>query len=191
MNNIKILIGLFVVVGILFSGCISEKVSTPMETEQYTSSPTSTPTENFQSDNLNKINNLENKINLMQSQIDNLQTRLDNVGLPTQSDKSLIPQIPFRLEVRFGEWQTPSVWTFKENGEVEIAYASDIDLASYKLFRNNNTIKIDSKKYEYYGLVLYDNVVTSIFKNGWIQWAQEYHITPPIYNSVTQKYELP
>ncbi len=132
---------------------------------------------------------MEYKINSLQRQIDELQTRINRVDLLKPSNKDLIPQIPFRLEVKWAEWQTPLVYTFKEN-EVEIADSGYTDIASYKIFRNNNTIKISSKKYDYFGIVLYDEYATAIHENGWIVWAKKYKIFPPKYNPETQKYEL-
>ena len=133
---------------------------------------------------------MENKINSMQQQINDLQASLDRVGLPKPSNKNLIPRVPFRVEVKDSEWQTPTEWTFKENGELEIKYAVWTDIAEYKLFTNNNTIKIKSKKYDYYGLVLYDDYATAIYENGWIAWAKEYRVIPPKLNPETQRYEL-
>ncbi len=126
----------------------------------------------------------------MQQQINGLQAKMDRLGIPQSSSKNLIPQIPFRIEVKFGEMQTPTVWTFKENGEVEIREAGNEEFGTYKLDPGNNTIKLSSKKYDFYGLVLYDDYVTAVYENGWIVWAKKYQIFPPKYNTVTQKYEL-
>ena len=189
MKNIKILICLIVITGILFSGCITnltdkstEKINT---TSINTVSPTSTVTGTSQ------IDNLENKINSMQNQIDNLQTRINRVDLLEPSKNQLIPNVPFKVEVYIAEMQTPTSYLFKTNGEVKIDDGSGwTETAAYKLFRNNNTIKIDSLKYQFYGLILYDNYISTIYKNGWIGGVWEYKILAPTYNPITQQYEL-
>ncbi len=200
LKNIRIFIVIFIVTGIFFSGCVTDPTNKP--TEQASPSPTAiltstasqTSTEAPQSIDQNKIKELENKINSMQQQINDLQIRLDRLGLPKPSNKSLIPRVPFRIEVKFGEMQTPTAWTFKETGEVEIRDASNINTAiergTYRIFSDNNTIKINSKKYDFYGLVIYEDYATAIYENGWIVWVKKYQIFPPRYNSLTQKYEL-
>ena len=82
------------------------------------------------------------------------------------------------------------IYSFKEGGSVELKWPGDFETAHYQLFPDNNTIKIISSKYDYFGLVLYDDYVSSIYDNGWIGWVYKYKIIPPIFNSVTQKYEL-
>jgi hypothetical protein len=99
-----------------------------------------------------------------------------------------IPHIPFRIEVKFADWQPAILYRFKENGFVGID--SDLDAATYKIFSNNNTIVIESQKYNYYGLVIYDDYVASIYKSGWHNWVAKYTLFPPRYNPETQKYEL-
>ena len=177
-----------IVIVIFLSGCVDKSPNNVKGSPEPVVSPT--PAQVSQNVDLNKINELENKINSMQQQINDLQASLDRVGLPKPSNKNLIPRVPFRVEVKDSEWQTPTEWTFKENGELEIKYAVWTDIAEYKLFTNNNTIKIKSKKYDYYGLVLYDDYATAIYENGWIAWAKEYRVIPPKLNPETQRYEL-
>jgi len=195
LKNSKIFILIVIVTGIFFLGCINNSAN--KLAEQVSPTPTASPTstalpkaEISQSVEQNKIKELEDKINSMQQQIIDLQTRIDRIGLPKPSNKSLIPRIPFRIEVKFGEMQTPTSWTFKVNGEVEIRGAAEREFGTYQLFLNNNTIKINSKKYDFYGLVLYDDYVTAIYENGWIAWVTKYQIFPPKYNPLTQNYEL-
>lgn len=182
---------------VFFSGCVSNQETSKTNEQVFptsTASPTSTvlpaSTQMAQSAEQNKINELENKINSMQQQIKDLETRLDAMGLLKPSNKNLIPNVPFRIEVKTSEWQTPITYTFKETGEVEIREAGFVDLAAYRLFSNNNTIKIISKKYDYYGIVLYDDYAAAIFENGWMEWVRRYQIFPPKFNTITQKYEL-
>ncbi len=196
-NSVIFSLIIFIVAAIFLSGCVSKSADKPAE--QALPSPTDSPkssvglqapSENSQSSDENKIKELESKVNSMQQQINGLQEKLDRLGLPQPSSKSLIPKTPFRIEVKYAEMQTPIVWTFKENSEVEIRDAGYTEIASYKLDPNNNTIKLSSKKYDFYGLVLYDDYATAIYENGWIVWARKYQIFPPKYNTVTQKYEL-
>lgn len=114
----------------------------------------------------------------------------------TQTSKNvdqnkIIPTVPFRIEIYFAEWDVPLTYTFKEGDEVDIRSSyGGTSLGQYKLFRENNTIKLSSKKDDFYGLVLYDDYATAIYENGWIVWAKKYKVTPPKFNSETQKYEL-
>lgn len=152
--------------------------------------PTEQPTEQIsESVEENKIMELETKIDSLQQQINELQTRINRVDLLKDSDKNLIPRVPFKIEVYDAEWQAPFTYLFKENG-VEMRGGGYVDSARYELFPNNNTIIIKSKTYDYYGLVLYDDYVTAIYENGWIGWVNKYKIIPPKYNSEIQKYEL-
>lgn len=190
-----ILLVLAVTAGVLFSGCVNK--STNSEVEKVSATPTSSPTPvatpvstEISQFEQNKIIELENKINSMQQQINDLQAIIDRLGLPKHSDKNLIPRVPFRIEIKFGEWQSPTVWTFKETGELTISELGTEEYGTYKLYPNNNTIKMNSKKYDFYGLVLYDDYATAVYENGWIVWAKKYHIIPPTYNPLTQKYEL-
>jgi outer membrane murein-binding lipoprotein Lpp len=185
-----IFVAIIIVIGMFLSGCV-DKFSNSLDKQSSPESEVSqASTEALQNVDQNKINELENKINSMQAQIDDLQLKMDRVGVPKSSNKNLIPRVPFRIEVKDAEWQPPTVWTFKENNELEIRYTDWTDLAEYNIFTNNNTIKIKSKKYDYYGLILYDDYVTGIYKNGWIAWVKEYRVIPPKYNSETQMYEL-
>ena len=179
-----------IIAGIFLSGCVSKSADNPKEEKSPASTSSPITTQASQSVEQNKINELETKINSMQQQINGLQEKIDGLGLPQPSSKNLIPKTPFRLEVKFGEMQTPIVWTFKENGEVEIRDAGNTEIGTYKLYPDNNTIKLNSKKYDFYGLVLYDDYVTAVYENGWIEWAKRYQIFPPKYNPITQKYEL-
>ncbi|MDO8726746.1 MAG: hypothetical protein Q7J35_11820 [Candidatus Methanoperedens sp.] len=187
MEKYKFFILIGIILGIIFSGCVDKSTSKPPEQE--ISNPISTQAS--PSTEQNKILELENKINSMQSQINEMQTEIKSVNLLKPSNKTLIPNVPFRIEVIYGEWQVPSTMTFKEDNQMELRDASGTEIAQYKLFTNNNTIRIMSKKYDYYGYVLYDDYITAIYENGWISWVQKYRITPPKYNSVTGQYELP
>ncbi|HEY9246480.1 MAG TPA: hypothetical protein VIO11_06500 [Candidatus Methanoperedens sp.] len=192
----------FILIGIMaslfFSGCISSSEEKQTEQTPKIASTTSTisstmpspTTEISQSDEQNKIKELEDKINSMQVQITDMQTRLDRIGLPKPSTKSLIPpQLPFKIEFQWSEMQVPLQYVFKES-EVEIIDSyGDKDTASFIMDRKNNTIKINSKKYDYYGIVLYDDFATAIYENGWIAWGKKYKITQK-YNPVTQRFEI-
>ena len=166
---------------VLFSGCIDE-ANADISTEQ--KSPTAS-NESIQ------VSKLENKIDSMQQQLDDLQNRIDRVDLLKPSEKQLIPRVPFRLEIYFAEWDTPLTYTFKESGQLEIkgSYGSTTS-GQYILDRENNTIKLSSRKDKFYGLVIYDDYVTAIYENGWIVWAYKYKTFPPKYNSIRQMYEL-
>lgn len=152
-------------------------VPTPTPTPTLTSTPfpITSPTNTISQTELNKIKELEDKINSMQQQITDLQIRVDRVGLPKPSNKSIIPQVPFTLEVQIAELRTPLTYVFKDGG-VEIREEGAKEFASYIMYRNNNTIKIISEKYDFYGLVLYEDYVTAIYENGWIAWARKYRI---------------
>ena len=166
---------------VLFSGCIDE-ANADISTEQNTL--TTASNESIQ------VSKLENKIDSMQQQIDDLQNRIDRVDLLKPSEKQLIPRLPFKVEIYRAEWQTPLTYIFKENGLAELGNGNDKEYATYKLFRNNNTIKFSSPKYEFYGLIFYDNYAASIYENGWMGWVYKYKIFPPKYNSIRQMYEL-
>lgn len=186
---------LAVTAGMLFSGCVNKSTNSEVEqvsaTPAISPTPVATPVSTEVSLEQNKINELENKINSLQQQVNELQTRINRVDLLKPSSKKLLPpNIPFRLEVYIAEWRTPLTYTLKDNGEVEIKEEGSVEIASYKLFRDNNTIKLNSKKYNYYGIVLYDDYATAIYENGWIEWAYKYKVFPPTYNPLTQKYEL-
>lgn len=198
LKRIKEKFKLFILIGIItsliFSGCIDNSEKKQTEQLSEIASPTNTvsssATEIPQSVEQNKIKELEDKINSMQIQITDLQTRLDRIGLPKPSNKSLIPsQLPFKIEFQWGEWQVPLQYIFKES-EVEIIDTSgEKETGSFTIDRKNNTIKISSKKYDFYGIVLYDNYATAIYENGWIAWGKKYKITQR-YNSETQRYEI-
>lgn len=184
----KELLFIVLILGIFFSGCVS---NTAKEQVSPTATISPTSTQISQSSEQNKINELESKINSMQQQINDLQTRVNRVDLLKPSNNKLIPEIPFKIEVYWSEMQTPPTYLFKETGEVEIKDGfGNTEMATYTLYRNNNTIKIDSKKYQFWGLVLYDNYITTVYKNGWINWVTDYKVFPPKYNPLTQKYEL-
>ena len=185
MEKYKFFILIGIILSIIFSGCVDKSTSKP--SEQEISKPISTQASTEQ----NKIIELENKINSMQNQINEMKTEIKRVNLLKPSNKTLIPNVPFRIEIIYGEWQVPTTMTFKENNQMEFRNEYGTEIAQYKLFTNNNTIRIMSKKYDYYGYVLYDDYITAIYENGWISWVQKYRITPPKYNSVTGKYELP
>jgi len=181
---------IIIVFGLVLSGCVNKTENKPTDQASPTSAVTPASTQVIKSIDQNKINEMENKINSMQNQIDELQTRINRVDLLKPSNNKLIPNVPFNIEVKYAEDQAPTIYSFKENGVVEIKYPGDFDTAHYQLFRDNNTIKIKSSKYDYYGLVLYDNYISAIYDNGWIGWVHEYEIIPPKFNSQTQKYEL-
>jgi len=188
MNKIYII--LFIATGLFISGCLSENTSKPAIDEvkpQETPGiimPAPTTTE----DQSIKIQDLQNRLNKLEENVSALQEKVNSVGILTPSRKQLIPQLPFKIEVKFVDWQPPIMYKFKENGFVDID--SDLDAATYKIFKNNNTIVIESQKYNYYGLVIYDDYVTSIYKSGWPNWVAKYTIIAPRYNPETQKYEL-
>ena len=187
----KVIFYIIIVFGLVISGCVSKAENKP--SDQTSSTPVVTPasTQVTQSIDQNKIKEMENKINSMQNQIDELQTRVNRVDLLTPSKNKLIPQVPFKIKVTFSQMQSPEVWIFKENNEVTVVSgSSNSEIASYKLYPNNNTIQIYSKKYDFYGLVLYDDYVTAVYENGWIAWVKKYDIIPPKFNPETQKYEL-
>ncbi len=182
---------MIIVIGIVLSGCVGKSTNSQDKQSSPESEVSPSSTQASQNVDQNKINELENKINIMQKQIDDLQTRLDRVGLPKPSNKELIPTVPFRIEIYFAEWDVPLTYTFKEGNEVDIRSSyGGTSMGQYKLDRENNTIKLSSKKDDFYGLVLYDDYATAIYENGWIGWAKKYKVTPPKFNSETQKYEL-
>ncbi len=190
MKNIRIFIMVVILTGILFSGCVTN--STTKLSEEVSPTPTGIPTTTSNNNELylKKINELEAKINSQQQQINELQSRINRVDLLKPSNKSLIPQVPFRIEIYTSEWQTPMTYIFKEGGQAELRGGDYNEIAQYNLFTNNNTIKITSKKYDYYGLILYDDYASSIYDNGWIGWVHKYKVFPPKYNPITQQYEL-
>ncbi len=190
MKASKIIITAIIITGIFFSGCISNSTNKPTEPQTPLVSPTPVSNQNTQSMEQNKINELENKINSMQQQINDLQTRINRVDLLKPSTNNLIPKVPFRIEIYISEWQTPLTYVFKEGGQAELRSGDYNEIAQYKLFPNNNTIRIYSKKYDYYGLVLYDDYASAIYENGWVGWARKYKVFSPKYNPVTQMYEL-
>lgn len=181
MIIITVIVGLIT----LFSGCVDNQELIG-QTSPISSGESTQVSKSVEE---NKIVELETEIDSLQKQINELQTRIDRVDLLKPSEKSLIPNVPFKIEVYFAEWQPPMIYWFKENG-LEIDNAGHKAVVQYELFPNNNTIKISSKKYSYYGLVLYDDYVTSIYENGWIEWVHKYKIIQPKYNSITQKYEF-
>jgi len=186
-----LLTAMIIVIGIFLSGCVSKSPTNVDEKGSPESAVSPALTQVSQNADLNKINEMENKVNSMQQQINDLQSSLDRVGLPKPSDKKLIPIVPFRIEIYFAEWDIPLTYTFKEGNEVDIRDSyGGTTMGQYKLFRENNTIKLSSKKDDFYGLVLYDNYATAIYKNGWIGWAKEYKVFPPRLNPETQRYEL-
>lgn len=186
MERIKFKFTIFILViglAIFFSGCIDEAdADIPIEKNA--------PITTSQNESI-QVLKLENEIDSMQQQIDDLQNRIDRVDLLKPSEKQLIPRIPFRLEIYGAEWDTPLTYTFKENSQVEMKgrYGSSTS-GQYILYRENNTIKLSSRKDDFYGLVIYDDYVTAIYENGWIGWAQKYKTFPPKYNSIRQMYEL-
>jgi len=192
----KIFIVFLTTILLFISGCTGVNVAEPknevvktQETPQATSN-TLTPTST--SDQSIKFDEMQKKLDRLEENISILQEKVNSVGILTPSRKQLIPNIPFKIVVKFADWQTPLIYTFKENGFVDIADAgyTDSDAATYKLYKNNNTITIESQKYNYYGLVIYDDYVASIYKNGWPNWVAKYTLMAPRFNPETQKYEL-
>ena len=163
----KIFIVFLITIILFISGCTGSNVAEPnnevvktQETPQVTSNvitPTSTPIEDLSI----KFDDMQNRLNKLEENISILQEKVNSVGILTPSKKQLIPQVPFRLETKGADWQPPTVWKFKENGFVDMD--SELDAAAYKLYRNNNTIVIESKAYNYYGLVIYDDYVAAIY----------------------------
>ncbi len=103
---------------------------------------------------------------------------------------TLLPHVPFRILVRFGEMQSPTTWNFRENGQVEIIENDgSVEHGGYVLLPNN-TIRMSSKRYDFYGLVLYDDYATAVYENGWIAWVKKYQLIPPTFNTLSGKYEL-
>jgi hypothetical protein len=191
LKKIIIFTAMFIVIGIFLSGCVSKSPNNTDEKSSHEAEVSPASAQGSQNVDQNKINEMENKINSMQQQINDLQASFDRVGLPKPSDKKLIPIVPFRIEIYFAEWDVPLTYTFKEGDEVDIRSSyGGTSMGHYKLFRENNTIKLSSKKDDFYGLVLYDVYATAIYENGWIVWVKKYKVTPPKFNSETQKYEL-
>lgn len=186
-----ILTAIILVIGIFLSGCVDKSANKVEEKGSPESGVSPASTQALQNVDQNKINEMENKINSMQQQINDLQTRLDGVGLPKPSNKKLIPSVPFRIEVYFAEWDAPLTYTFREGNEVDITNSyGGTTMGQYKLYRENNTIKLSSKKDDFYGIVLYDDYATAIYENGWIGWVKKYKVIPPKLNPETQRYEL-
>jgi hypothetical protein len=178
---------------LLISGCVAQNAnldSTKISVNETPAKSIVIPNNSLQP-LTDKLNNLEEENKVLKNEIDNLQERIDRVDLLKPSTKQLIPQVPFKIEVYWGEMQSPQTYTFKNDIDVIIGDGyGNYDYATYTLFRNNNTIKINSKKYQFYGLSLYDDYIASTYKNGWIGWVTNYRVIPPKYNSITQKYEL-
>lgn len=196
-KDIQILLAIGLV--LFLSGCIEDQEVTkpagqisPTPTLNVSTTPaiSTADTQISQSLEQNKINELEKEVNSMQQQIKDLQTRLDALGLPKPSNKNLIPNIPFRIEVKFAQSQSPVSWTFRENSEIEIRDSGLVEYGTYRIFSKNNTIQFNSEKYDFNGIVLYDDYATAIYDGGWIAWTKKYQLIPPIFNTVTQKYEL-
>jgi hypothetical protein len=186
----KIIIILLITIGLFISGCLNESAPKAVsnDVEPQVTSKTVTPTSTQSEDQSIQFEEMKNRLNKLEEKITILEEKVNSVGILTPSKKQLIPQVPFRLEAKYADWQPPIVWKFKENGFVDMG--SDLDAATYKLYRNNNTIVIESKAYDYYGLVIYDEYVTAIYKNGWPDWVYKYTLFPPRFNPETQKYEL-
>ena len=168
MLKSKLIILIFVGLIILFSGCITNQ-----EENKENISPTS-PTSIDEGD---KINELENEIITMQQQINELQTRVDRVDLMKPSNNNLIPEVPFKIRIDFGKMDFPLYYQFNKNGEVELTQGDYFDRARYELYPENNTIIINSLKYDYFDLVLYDEYVIGKYDNGLHAWAYKYKIT--------------
>jgi hypothetical protein len=186
----KRIIIILIIIGLFISGCLNQ--STPKtiinEVEPQVTSKSTIPTSTPIEDQSIQFEEMKNRLNRLEENFSILQEKVNSVGILTPSKKQLIPQVPFRLEAKGADWQPATIWKFKENGFVDMG--SDLDAATYKLYRNNNTIVIESKAYSYYGLVIYDDYVAAIFENGWPDWVHKYTLIPPRYNTETQKYEL-
>jgi hypothetical protein len=184
----KIMIIFLIIMGLFISGCLNE--STPKtinnDVEPQVNSKIVTPASAPIEDQSIQFEEMKNRLNKLEENISILEEKVNSIGILTPSKKQLIPEIPFRIEVKYADWQPPIVYVFKDGGEVTI----DNELAAYELFRNNNTIRINSPKYNYYGLVIYDDYIASIYKNGWPGWVAKYTLFPPTFNSQHQKYEL-
>lgn len=190
----KIIIILLITIGLFISGCLNESVPKAVsnDVEPQVTSKTVTPTYTPSEEQSIQFEEMKNRLNKLEEKITILEEKVNSVGILTPSKKQLIPQVPFKLEAKGAEWQSATVWKFKENGFVDISGTgqSDLDAATYKLYRNNNTIVIESKAYDYYGLVIYDDYVAAVYKNGWPEWVYKYTLFPPRFNPETQKYEL-
>jgi hypothetical protein len=124
---------------------------------------------------------LESRIENLESRVSEIEKIIEYNGLMKQVDKDLIPSPPFRIKTHFKQNLS---YLFKENGEVEITERNEAipSIATYEIYRNNNTIKIIPKKgfigteYDYYWLRLFENYVASVYENGWIDWVATYEI---------------
>lgn len=131
------------------------------------------------------VEKLEIRINELEKKVIVLEEIIEYNGLMKQSTKNLIPtKTPFQINVFFKKNLS---YLFKENGEVEITKEDPIPRkASYAIFYNNNTIKIETKNvtlgfgtledFDYYWLRLFDNYAVSMYENGWIAWTAKYDI---------------
>lgn len=130
--------------------------------------------------------------NGLESRITRLENLTTQYGLVT-SKNSLIPEhLPFKITLTGAKDQGSWTYLFKENGFFDfqgIGY-SDTDAATYKLYQENNTIIINSDKYDYYGLRLIDGYGYTISKTGLPQYSYVSTITHPRYNPESQRYEL-
>ena len=130
---------------------------------------------------------MELRINELEKKIAELEEAGKYNGLMKQSTKDLIPTPPFQVNILFKENLS---YLFKENGEVEITQGKDIipRKASYEIFYNNNTIKIETKNitlgfgklddFYYYRLKLFDDYIAAATypDTGLMVWAAKYDI---------------
>lgn len=176
-------ISLLVVI-ILSLGCAgpASKETTPTPASKVTPQITA----ELSAENANEsIQKLELRVNELEKKVAELEEAGKYSGLMKQSIKNLIPTPPFQVNILFKENLS---YLFKENGDVEITQGKDIipRKASYQIFYDNNTIKIETKNitlgfgtmedFYYYKLRLFDDYAAATYENGWIQWVAKYDI---------------
>ncbi len=182
----KLLILVVSLFSILSSGCVSSSTKDTPPTPSPIITPLLSPTDTIPVVMQDKetVEKLEARIISLESQIAEIKDTMNYYGIAKPSDKDLIPEPPFLLKTSFKD---NTSYFFRKDGIVEITEKNDIIpiLANYELFHNNNTIKIYSLKgsirfidieYDFYWLRLFDDYVTSIYENGWIQWTAKYVI---------------
>lgn len=200
MKPIYLFIGMVVLLS--YSGCIgtnSEKKidqNTPISTASAITSPTQTSVQPQDSEALQQ---LETRIKRLESQASETERIMKYNGMMKQSEKKLIPEIPFKLVVCCGKNKN---YLFLKDGIVEVTEGKDpIPLKStYIIFYENNTIKIRFNEtnfnnamlsediYQDFRLRLFDDYVASVYENDWIRWVSSYTIDTNATN-MTSKWE--
>ena len=186
--NLKILNLIVLVCVVIVSGCISEQ--TPTHNEYVPATYEEQPeveevvVDVVQPDTAQ----LDEKIDSIQTQLDDLQGRFDMLGIPTPSKKQLIPaNLPFKISIKYAKFQPALEYTFYEGTRVEIQ-DDYVYTGSYVIDYSNNRIIINSDGYDFYGLVLYDDYITTIDQIGYIQTGFDDYKIIQKYDSVTRKY---